>query len=134
MRPSARALILTVDPQTVATFISATRQARVGWLSLAETVEDALRHCAFGGHSLAVIDRDLDAADGLDFVHAIRRAPDHPSHRMPVIMVAAHAAPADRSTAEAAGVMAYFAKPVSVPALSDQIARVFDDVASPPRV
>jgi DNA-binding response OmpR family regulator len=132
MRPSARALILTANPQTVSQFIHATRQARIDWLSLAETVQDAMHHCVFGGHSLALVDRDLDAADGLDFVHAIRREPDHPSYRMPVIVVSARAGHRDRSAADAAGVVAYFVKPVSVAALSDQITRVFDDVAGRP--
>lgn len=125
MRPGARALILTANPQTAAQFMDATRQARIGWLSLAETVHDAMQHCAYGGHSLAVIDRDLDAADGLDFVRALRQTPDHPSCRMPVIVVSERTSPTDLWDAETLGVSAYVAKPISVASLSHQIAEVF---------
>ncbi len=133
MRPGARALILTEDAMTVGQFMDAARQAGVVWLSLAETIHDAMQHCAYGGHSLAVIDRDLGAADGMDFVRAIRRASEHPSRRMPVIVVSERTGSSDLWDAEALGVNAYIEKPISVAMLSRRIAQVFDDeVAAPP--
>ncbi len=132
MRPGARALILTADRSAVGQVLVALRQAGVDWVSLAETVAEAVQHCAYGGHSLAVVDRDLDAIDGMDFVHALRRAPDHPSYRMPIIMVSSRATAADASDALAAGVTAYLAKPISVDMLSACVVQVFNEGPAAP--
>ena len=93
---------------------------RVDFASRGEAAIDAVRG---GGYDLVLMDVQLPGMDGFEVTRRIRALDDGPG-RVPIIGLSGHDAPADRQTADLAGMNGYLAKPITALGLAEAIGQV----------
>jgi Response regulators consisting of a CheY-like receiver domain and a winged-helix DNA-binding domain len=96
------------------------RLARRGYeVSLAEDGAVALTLIRAEHPDLVLMDLSLPVVDGWEAIRRVRADPS--TRRMPIIALTAHAMPADREQALAAGADDYDVKPIDLPRLLDKM-------------
>jgi two-component system chemotaxis response regulator CheY len=80
-------------------------------------------------HSIDIIMTDLSMQplDGIDFVRLLRRSPDSPNQRGPVIMITGHSTMSRVQEARNAGVNEFLAKPLTARGVIERIMQVVDN-------
>lgn len=79
-------------------------------------------------HDIDIIMTDLamQPLDGIDFVRLLRRSPDSPNQRCPVIMITGHSTLARVQEARNAGVDEFLTKPITARGVVERITQVID--------
>lgn len=101
---------------------------RAGYLvSLVSSGARAVEEAVHGGYDAVLMDVQMPDLDGIEATHAIRRAEEGTSRRVPIIAMTAHAMPGDMENCLSAGMDGYLSKPIRL----DSLIRKIEALASP---
>lgn len=121
--------VLLVDDNRVNQQLAGAMLGRLGLAyEVADNGAEALRRLASADFSLVLMDMEMPEMDGLTATRAYRarEAAEGKAH-LPIIAMTANALQEDRERCFAAGMDGYVAKPISLVALQQEIARVCGD-------
>lgn len=81
---------------------------------LAENATDALSYFERCKFDLLIVDLGLPDMDGLTLIQRFRKMSNNPNHLLPIILLTAHATPADLEKSELSGVTELLIKPLMI--------------------
>ncbi|HZR80630.1 MAG TPA: response regulator [Candidatus Binatia bacterium] len=118
-----RLRVLLVEDNPVNRIVAMRMLAKLGCeAESAETGVDALEAIERRRYDVVLMDVQMPVMDGLEATAAIRRRPDD-VRDVPIVAMTAHALEGDRERCLAAGMDDYVAKPVTIRALAEVLAR-----------
>ena len=126
--PPIQVFVVDDEPSVCTSYARLLRSARIQAQTFL-SVEELLRADLSGQNTCIVSDVRMPGISGLALPALLAEA----GHRIPVIFVTAHDSPDMPRTAQQAGAIAYFCKPVDDRVLLDAIAEAIDSTSTPPR-
>jgi two-component system sensor histidine kinase/response regulator len=130
--PASRALrILVAEDNLINQAVAVAMLSRLG--HRIDAVGDGVQAVAAvqcTAYDVVLMDIEMPAMDGVEATRAIRRLPG-PAGRVPIVALTANAMEGQRERYLGAGMSGYLAKPVSLAALREALARCIDGGATP---
>lgn len=126
MRAHASALVLEDNEHMRFLLSQLLHELDIEQVDAVASIEEAQARVEFLTYDFALVDVGLRGESGLDFVRGLRLNAQHPSRRMPMIVVSGQNQAGIIGSARDAGADGFLTKPISQGALASRVKRVLD--------